>query len=306
MTTPAATTTETLHRPNSAPAAAAPRTSRLGAATTLYLLTLRQHLHGKRWIALTLLFLLPAGLAILIRVTGSEVPSRFLEFLMSWILIPQALLPLVALLYASGIIQDEQEEQTITYLLVRPIPKGIIYAVKMLATWTTTVLLVAALTPLTYLAIYLESGTEVSEVSQRCLDAVAIHSLAVIAYCSLFGLMSLVTKRILVAGIIYSAVVEGLLASFPLSLRMATVIYYTRLLAYRTMDFTIIWRPGRRPNDVAATAWSFDTSTDPMLAEHPDRLTCTLVLLAASVACTLLAAWLCSQREFHVKTPEKE
>ena len=43
-----------------------------------------------------------------------------LEFLLAFMFIPQLLLPLVALLYASGMIQDEQEEQTITYLLDPP------------------------------------------------------------------------------------------------------------------------------------------------------------------------------------------
>ena len=65
--------------------------------------------------------------------------------------------------------------------------------------------------------------------------AAAIHSLAVVAYCSLFGLMSLLTKRILVVGILYTAVVEGLLANLPFGIRLVTVIYYTRLIAYRTM-----------------------------------------------------------------------
>ena len=68
--------------------------------------------------------------------------------------IPQAMLPLVALVYASGIVRDEQEEQTITYLLIRPIPKWAFYSVKLLATLTTTVVLTAALTALVYAAIY--------------------------------------------------------------------------------------------------------------------------------------------------------
>src|SRR5687767_14491604 len=106
-------------------------TSQIAPHWTLYALTLRQHLHGRRWIAAALLFLLPAGMAIVIRSTGAPVPSLFLEFVLLWILAPQALLPLVALLYASGIVQDEQEDQTITYLLVRPISKPLIYMVKM-------------------------------------------------------------------------------------------------------------------------------------------------------------------------------
>ena len=117
-----------------------------------------------------------------------------LEFVLMWILVPQALLPLVALLYASGIIQDEQEEQTITYLLIRPINKWLLYWVKMAATWTTTTSLVTVLTVLTYAAIYAGTGADWTTVSLRCVKAAAILSLAAIAYCSIFGAMSLVDK----------------------------------------------------------------------------------------------------------------
>src|SRR6476646_2813788 len=92
------------------------------ALWTLYELTLRQHLRGKRWMVMGGLFLLPVGLAILLRWVAPSVPLRILECMLAFMFIPQALLPLVALVYASGIVRDEQEEQTITYLLVRPIP----------------------------------------------------------------------------------------------------------------------------------------------------------------------------------------
>jgi ABC-2 type transport system permease protein len=281
------------------------RTSLLQSCWTLYLLTLRQHLHGRRWMAVALLFLVPVGLAILIRATTVNTPSLLLEFVLSWMLIPQALLPLVALLYASGIVQDEQEEQTITYLLIRPIPKWLLYVVKMVATWTTTVVLVVILIALTFTAVYAGAEVDLSSAAPRCFKAAAILSLAAIAYCSLFGFMSLLTKRTLIVGIVYTAVVEGLLANLPLSLRWGTVIYYTRLMAYRTLDFVVEWRHGGQ-NDVAAEAWQLYTQTDPTLAEHPQISTCLLVLLSASLICTALAAWLCSHREFHVKTPEKE
>jgi ABC-2 type transport system permease protein len=283
---------------------ATPRTSRIGIWSALYALTLRQHLHGKRWLAVSLLFLIPAGLAVLIRATSPVVPSRLLDFLLAWMLIPQALLPLVALLYASGVVQDEQEEQTITYLLVRPISKWMMYSVKLIATATSTVLLVIALTVLTYAAIYAGSGIELNVVFHRCAWACAILSLAVVAYSSLFGLMGLLTKRVLVVGVLYTAIVEGLLASLPFSLRMATIIYYTRLIAYRTLDFVVTW-PGDREDDVAAIAWMLDTAADPTLSEHPQLLTCVLVLLCSSLVCAIVAGWICSRREFHVKTPDR-
>jgi hypothetical protein len=40
--------------------------------------------------------------------------------------------------------------------------------------------------------------------------------------------------------------------------------------------------------------------------DHPQISTCIATLVIASVVFTAIAAWLCSQREFHVKTPEKE
>lgn len=304
MTTPAPISSDALADSGDSKSCAPSRISWLGIFATLYHLAIRQHLHGKRWIVAAVLFLLPAALALIIRATGSETPGRLLEFVLLWILIPQALLPLVALLYASGIIQDELEEQTITYLLVRPISKATVYVVKMIAMWTTSALLVVGLSLLTFLAIYAGSGAGLASVSLRFLETCAILSLAVIAYCSLFGLMSLLTKRVLVLGVVYTVIVEGLLASLPLSVRMITIIYYTRLIAYRTLDFVITWPRGNE-EDVAAAAWYLDTTADPGLAEHAGLGMCVFVLLGFAVVCTAIGAWVCAQREFRVKTPDR-
>ncbi len=310
MTTASTISSEPRHRAEHRTADAKTGISLIGACWSLYWLTLRQHLHGRRWMAVVLLFMVPAGMAILTRVARSGVqsprlPDSFLEFVLLWILIPQALLPLIALLYASGVIQDEQEEQTITYLLIRPIPKWLLYMVKIAATWTTTVVLVVALTVLTYAAIYVGAGADWSLVSIRCAKAAGILSLAAITYCSIFGAISLITKRTLFVGIVYTALIEGLLANLPLSVRLVTVIYYMRIIAYRSLDFIVAWPRGGQ-DDVAATAWLLNIKEDPTLAEHPQLSMCVLILLGVSVFCTTLASWLCSQNEFHVKTPEKQ
>ena len=281
------------------------RFSRVSAFWTLYTLTLRQHVHGKRWLVMMVLFLLPVGLALVVRGTAPDVPSVVIEFILVFMFIPQALLPFVALLYASGIIQDEQEEQTITYLLVRPIPKWAMYSVKLLATLTTTVLLATVFTMLTYTAIYAGTGDTGDNIPFRCLKAASIHALAVVAYCSLFGLMGLVTKRILVIGVMYILIVEGVLANLPFSIRLVTVIYYARLITYRMLEFVVPRRRGGTEN-ISAEAWQFDLSRDPELLDHPQLATCWIVLLVASLVCTTLAAWLCARREFHFKTPEKD
>jgi ABC-2 type transport system permease protein len=285
--------------------------SYMGSLATLFGLTLRQYVHGKRWVAMAALFLVPAGLATLIRTTEPEAPPLVLEFALAMMFIPQLVLPLTALIYASGMMQDEQEEQTITYLLIRPLPKWAIYVVKWLATVTTTVALTAVFTALTFAAIYAGAGStgiadpEAAGLMKRCLVTIGVHALAVTTYCSLFGLLGLVLKRTLVVGIVYTVVVEGLLANMPFGIRLMTVIYYTRIIAYRTLSYELSVPERNIAEDLAGEAWQLGVRSDPNLLAHPATSTCIAVLLVASFVCTLLAAWICSQREFHVKTPEK-
>ena len=273
----------------------------LTALATLYTLTLRQYLHGKRWMVVGILFLLPAALGLLMRLTARHALAIELEFDLVFLFIPQALLPLVALTYASGMLQDEQEEQTITYLLIRPIAKWALYLCKLLATLTTAVVLTAFFTVLTYAAVYIGAESRPQDVLFRCGVAVGLHSLAVIAYCCLFGLISLFTRRALIVGILYAAIVEGLLANLPLGVRLITVIYYTRIIAFRTLQFIVPLPLGTE--DLAASAWGINSVNDPLLLEHPQRMTCIIILASASFVCAILAAFLCSRREFHVKTP---
>jgi ABC-2 type transport system permease protein len=277
--------------------------SSVSGLAALYALTIRQHLHGKRWMVIGALFSIPAGLAILVRATSPNVPPLGLEFMLAMMLLPQLLLPLVALLYASGIIEDEQEEQTITYLLVRPLPKWAIYVVKLLATITTTVVLTMIFTTLTFAAVYIGTETPVGDWGVRLVKTAGIHCLAVTAYCCLFGLVSLLTKRALVVGVVYIAVIEGLLANLPFGIRLVTVIYYARTIAYRTLSY-VVTTPHREEN-IAAEAWQLNLLEDPQLLTHPTLSASFLALILGGVVCAVLAAWICSQREFHVKTPEK-
>lgn len=276
----------------------------LSGLWALYVLTLRQHMHGRRWMVMALLFLLPVGLAIALRISAPHLGASRIEFICAFMFLPQAILPLVALIYASGIIQDEREDQTITYLLVRPIPKWALYTTKLLATITTTIVLTALFTVVVYAVVYVGAGSEVEEVPLRALKAIAVHSLAMTTYCCLFGLLSLLTKRFLLAGIVFVIAIEWVLANFPFGVRYLTIIYYTRLIAYHMMPFTFTVYGHKI--DLASDAWQLRVERNPELAGHPTAQTCLLVLAGASLVFTVLAAVICSQREFHVKTPDKE
>jgi ABC-2 type transport system permease protein len=126
----------------------------LGALASLFVLTLRQHARGRRLLVLSLLFALPAALAAVVNLASRFPPgAAHLQFAFVFNLIPHALAPLAALLYATGIIQDEVEEQTLTYLLLRPLPRWALYSIKLLATLLMISALTAVFTAATFAVI---------------------------------------------------------------------------------------------------------------------------------------------------------
>src|SRR5438270_10468653 len=136
------------------PAVPLPHRLELGALATLFWLTLRQHVRGRRLLVLGFLYLLPLGLVLLVRSVESHYQAAEAELVILLVLIPHTLVPLTALLYATGMIQDEIEDQTLTYLLVRPLPKWGIYLTKLLATLLLVILLAGFFTMLTEAVIY--------------------------------------------------------------------------------------------------------------------------------------------------------
>jgi ABC-2 type transport system permease protein len=258
------------------------------ALGALFVLTLRQHLRGRRLLVLALLFLLPSVLAAVVRLARHPPPPAVLEFALIFNLIPHALATLTALLYAAGIIQDEVEEQTLTYLLLRPLPRWALYVTRLAAAWLVTSALTAVFTTLAFLVIWWNTPQLWGEVLPgRAARTVALLTLAQAAYCALFGALSLLMRRALLAGLAYIVAFEGLLAAFESVARRLTVMYYFRVLAVHWLD-----PPGSED-------WSID------LAQAPGAGACVLTLLGITAAFVFLGAVRTQQREFRMKTPEE-
>jgi ABC-2 type transport system permease protein len=290
----------------------------LSALGTLFWLTLRQHSRGRRLLVFAFLFLLPVGIVVLIRtfdpllagyhqrlavlpalspsasplMIGLVYVSGWLrrlhefEFALIFTLIPHVLVPLTALVYASSMIHDELEEQTLTYLLIRPSPKWIIYVAKLLATLLITLLLAAGFTLVTYGTMLWGSPYLGGELFwTHALKAMSLLALALTAYGALFGCLGLLVRRSLVIGVAYIVLFEGVLANIDFMVRRLTVMYYFRVLAGR-------WLP------LNTREWSLDLTT------APSATYCVWTLLAVSLVTTVLAAWMFTTHEFRVKTPE--
>lgn len=272
----------------------APRRSvahELSAAAALFALTVRQHTHGRRLLVLGGLYLLPCLLAVVLRLLPQPAPTDALEFALVFSLVPHALAPLTALLYAAGVVGDEVEEQTLTYLLVRAVPRWAVYLTKLLATLCVTCLLVAGSVVGLYLAIYAGSP-DFGPAAVRCGQAIGVMALAQVGYCGLFGLIGLLTRRSLIAGIGYIVLVEGVLANLNFVGRAVTLVYYTRTLTLRGLDLPA--EQLRRCQE----GWGMED-----LTKLPTAPTCLVVVLAFGVTVTLLSALLFARSEYRVKTP---
>jgi ABC-2 type transport system permease protein len=261
----------------------------LSALAVLFMLTLRQHARGRRLIVLGLLFALPAMLALIIRLSTQVRPQELgeMEFVLVLNLLPSALATLAALLYAAGIVRDEIEEQTLTYLLLRPLPRWALYITKLLATILVTSLLTGVFTVLTLAVIYWDSPEQWhAAMTERAPRMVALLAVAQAGYCSLFGAISLLMRWSVFVGIGYIIIFEGLLANIPLLTRQLTVMYYFRVMAMRWFD-----PPGSRD-------WSIDLTTAPSAGD------CLLTLLIATLVLMLFGARRMVVGEFRMKTPE--
>ena len=265
----------------------------------LYGNSVRQFSRGKRLLALSILFLLPTILALLVRYNAPEAAEvddgdemakaeRIAESeqVFLFYMIPQALIPLTALILASGMIRDEQEGQTLTYLLIRPIARPSIYLAKLLAAWTVATGLTAVFTTTTVAVIHwgeIDFWGEIMPI--RALQIIALSALSLFVYTALFGALSLVMRWVLPFGVGYIVLFEGVFANIDFIVRRLTVLWYVRILAERWFS-------------IHGESWGID------LNEAPSSMSALSTLAGAGVVMAIGAAWLFGSREIRVKTPE--
>jgi ABC-2 type transport system permease protein len=249
-------------------------------------ITVARQILGRRLLIFSLLFAMPILFAVLAHRFANPYLADVTETVLIFLFIPQALLPLTALLYASGMVQDEVEEQTLTYLLIRPIPRWLIYLVKLVATWLVASVLATVFTAGALVAVYWGVPSfEPEQLVRRAALIATILSSSLFAYVAIFGALSLMIRRSLVVGVGYIVLFEGALANIDFVMRRGTVMYYLRVLSVHWLD-------------LAGSDWSIDPAT------APSAITCLITQVGIGVGCALLGSCVFSLREFRVKTPE--
>jgi hypothetical protein len=167
-----------------------------------------------------------------------------------------------------------------------------VYAVRWLATFCVTTVLLAVATVALYLAIYWGTPELWGEVfPTRALWTIAATAVGQFGYCALFGFLGMIARRSLVIGVAYIASVEAVLANLDFVGRKLTVVYYVRTLYLRWLE----------PNEEWLRRWK--QSWDMDLGTIPSARRCVLTIgLFGTIVTLLTAAWF-ARREFRVKTP---
>ena len=198
-------------------------------------LTLRQLLGQKRVLFVAAVALLPFIAAIIFQV-GSESGDSASEFAAEVVLyglIVTALLPLTAVLLATAALGSEIEEGTIVYLLSKPRERWQILAGKLLAAWGATAVVVVA-SALLGGAVALAGDGDWSVLGGFVIALVA----GSLAYSSLFVLLSVLTSRALLVGLVYAFIWEGIITNFAPGVQRLSIREYTASIAEAAGDIS--------------------------------------------------------------------
>lgn len=276
----------------------------LGALWTSFTLTLRGLLQWRRLTLLIFLSVLPLIGVIVFRTVGiplieqkDQIIPAFLKFEFYAVLayFSSVVAPVTILLLATGMIRDEQENQTLTYLLMCPIPRWALYLSKLLAAiligWLITMLCMG----LVMFCLWVGSPYQASSSwNSRWLGLMPATSLLIAANAGLFGLISVLLRPALIIGVIYIALFEGFLANYPFVLRKLTSVHYFQCLVVNWIGKD--YESGRPKSN--AIEWAIVKEVIPETQE------CVIVLLTIFLLSALMAMYVFTTREFRMKTPE--
>ena len=205
----------------------------------LFRLTLLQMLGRKKFWILILFLGLPVVLVGLVLAAGGfrDVGPEETETISSivlYVLYPQSMCLLAALVYGASLLAGEIEDKTLVYLFTRAQPRWKVLFGK----YVITVLILGLMTNLSFTICYLMLGLP-GGFNVYAAVSVTIFA-AILAYTAIFCLFGLVVpRRAIPIGILYGFTFEVFLASVPAVINVITVSHYLRSLALRIADIPV-------------------------------------------------------------------
>jgi len=258
---------------------------------------LREALRPKR-LLFTLVLALGLAAAIAFGAKAeSERPFRagFLfqiwEALDLWVL--QILLPLFALILVGPVYSREVRQRTMVYHLVRPVSRTTVF----LARYVSGVIPATAFGMLLCLGIVAFAGTNTPPETWTALPLVAFFAALVLGaiYCTLGAIF----KRGLIAGLLYTFMMEVVVAGLPGNIQTLSVRFHLRSLYHGLLDAPF----AERTRDVAGALSNKQSASNPLVEAVPFDApeTALLVLLGVSAVILFLGVLHVRGRDFALK-----
>jgi ABC-type transport system involved in multi-copper enzyme maturation permease subunit len=184
-------------------------------------------------LALAIRALIEMGVPIT-RVGRSELGGATLFGLMFWAIFIRLAVPVLAVFYGTGLLADEVEEKTITYLFTRPIRREAVFIGKYLAYLVCTVAVVLPGVVVVWLAISGIGGRFGEGVTDLATD-LGILVVGLAAYGAVFGWVGARMRRPLVMGLVFIFGWEVFVLALPGYLKIASVAYHLQALVPHAM-----------------------------------------------------------------------
>ncbi len=191
--------------------------------TAILALTLRQVAGQRRALLMVLLAALPVLVAVIFRVGKPDVDQH--EWVANVLLkgfVITAVLPLCTLVFGTTALGSEIEDGTVVYLLAKPLPRYQIVGAKLGAAWLPAVVLVSLSTAVSATVALAGSGG-----ASILVGFTVATALGCFVYCSVFVMLSVVTSRALIGGLIYVFLWEGVVTGLFSGIRMFSIREYT-------------------------------------------------------------------------------
>lgn len=197
--------------------------------TTIMRITARALLGRRRFLLLLPLPALLVGLALLADSLGSR-PEEWGGPVIAGLGL-SVVLPVVALVVGTGVLGSEIDDGTLAHILAKPLPRWQIILSKLAVAVAVTT--VTAGVPLFAAGVIADSA-------RFGAGLVAGAALGALAYCALFVLVSLLTRRPVLLGLIYVLVWEGLLAARVSGTRVVSIQHYAMAVTDRVAPSDLV------------------------------------------------------------------
>jgi ABC-2 type transport system permease protein len=183
----------------------------------------------KNLIAVTLVALLPLGIALLWRslAPASQFVNADVYDRLSETVIFGFVLVILACVFGTGLVSQEVEQKTIVYLLTRPVPRWRILLMKHAAAFLATTLVAWVASAL----LLLGTGGIHAGAKAHIGRDLLILPVGSLAYGGLFLLMTTLFRRPLILGLVYTFGIESWLPGLPGNFKMLSLMAWLRVLA---------------------------------------------------------------------------